>query len=154
MLSIILTMVDLLLLLFLVAVLNWAVVDIYFYSIIFAPIREYGAGWEKSTGGLRQMFRYLLDCPFCLSHWTAAASLAVITGIGHVGWLPVTLHPLAAVVFIPVVARVSLVMRDYSLPPLLNYETPSTETIIENTDRNQESIPDVPAATDPSHYPD
>lgn len=125
-------MIDLLLLLGLAAVLNWAVLDVYFYSIVFEPLREYSKGWQHSSGWWLQHFRYMLDCPLCFSHWSAAFILAVLSLCGSWGWLPATLHPLLAVVFIPAVARTSLVIRDYSLPPLVNVHTPEEQSELES----------------------
>jgi hypothetical protein len=116
-------MIDLLLLLTLASLLNWAIVDIYFYSILFDAPRKYSEGWEQSYGFLKY-FRYMLGCPFCLSHWTAVVILTSLSVMGYFGCVPMTLHPAAAMVFIPAVARVSLVIRDYSLPPLINSHVP------------------------------
>jgi hypothetical protein len=112
-------MIDLLLLLGLASILNWAIVDIYFYSIVFDAPRQYSENWSRSQGFLKH-FRYMLGCPFCLSHWTAAVILTSLSAIGYFDCVPMTLHPVAAIMFIPAVARVSLVLRDYSLPPLVN----------------------------------
>ena len=116
-------MIDLLLLLGLAAILNWAVVDIYFYSILFDAPRQYSEGWEQSHG-FTKYFRYMLGCPFCLSHWTAAVILTSLVAIGYFDGVPMSLHPVAAMMFIPAVARTSLVLRDYSLPPLVNSHVP------------------------------
>jgi hypothetical protein len=101
-------------------------VDAYFYSIIFDPIRQYSRGWEQSRWVLWRYFRYMLDCPLCFSHWTAAVILAILSLCGCF-CLPITLHPVLAVILIPAVARISLVLRDYSLPPLVNANVPETQ---------------------------
>lgn len=121
-------MIDLLLLLTLAIVLNWSVVDIYFYSIVFDPIRQYGVKWKEGSNQFWKYFRYMLDCPFCFAHWSATAILLVFTVCGFLGYLPVKLHPVLAVVLIPAVARLSLFLRDYSLPPLTNYHASSEPT--------------------------
>lgn len=128
-------MFDLFLLFIFAALLNWAILDVYFYSILFEPLRQYGNQWKTSKGVWRY-FRYALDCPHCASHWTAAAILAIFSGLSHAGLLPL-LHPLLAILLIPAVARVSLVFRDYSLPPLINSyaydDTTQGDTIPEET---------------------
>ena len=116
-------MIDLLLLLGLASILNWGIVDIYFYSIIFDAPRKYSEHWSHSKGFMKN-FRYMLGCPFCLSHWTAVVILTSLSVMGYCGCIPMTLHPVAAILFIPAVARVSLVLRDYSLPPLVNSHVP------------------------------
>jgi len=112
-------MTDVILLFGLLSVLNWAIVDIYFHSIVFDSIRAYSVGWEQSKGFWRY-FRYMLDCPFCFSHWTASAVLAFVSAISYLDVLPLTLNPILAGLLVPAVARTSLVLRDYSLPPLTN----------------------------------
>jgi len=130
-------MIDLILLFCLASVLNWALVDIYFHSIIFDPIRAYSVGWEQSKG-FWKYFRYMLDCPFCFSHWTAAAILAFVSVVSYLGVLPITLNPVLAVLLIPAVARTSLVIRDYSLPPLTN--TNGTEIQSEPTNETTDVL--------------
>jgi len=134
-------MIDLLLLLALASVLNWAVIDIYFYSIVFERMRQYGERWEQSHGYLQQCFRYLLGCPFCLAHWTAAAILVLFSLFGHLGYSPVTLHPALAALLIPAVARASLWIRDYSFPPLTNTYAPEKETAADN--ENSSDLPNT-----------
>jgi hypothetical protein len=119
-------MIDLLLLLCLAALLTWAVLDVYFYSILTESLRQYGERWQESNGAMRY-FRYVLGCPHCLSHWIAAVILAVLVGLNYVDAVPVTLHPVLAILFLPVVARMALVFRDYSLPPLTNHYVTETE---------------------------
>jgi hypothetical protein len=120
-------MIDFLLLIVFAAALNWAVIEIYFYSIVFEPLRKYGAGWEQSTGYFRKHFRYLLQCPFCLSHWTAAVNLAILWVLGYCGCLPTPLLFPVAVIAIPVVARLSLTFKDWSLPPIVSSYESTTE---------------------------
>ena len=132
-------MIDIILLLVLASVLTFAMLDIYFYSIIFESFRQYGEKWEQSRGIWRYV-RYAINCPFCLAHWVSAAVLIVIVGLGYAGILPL-LHPVLALVTIPAVARISLIIRDYSLPPLTNhaFETTSAE---EKTDPPSSPSPD------------
>jgi hypothetical protein len=51
--------------------------------------------------------------------------MAVLCVMG--GYLPVQIHPVLALCLIPAVARLSLWMRDYSHPPLINYEQNQTQ---------------------------
>ena len=125
-------MIELLLLLVLAAVLNWGVIDIYFYSIIFDRPRQYGEKWEESQGFWRY-FRYMLACQFCFSHWSSAGILLAMSILGYVGASPVVLNPILAFLLIPAVARVSLVLRDYSLPPIVNNHVQTVLPIEEGT---------------------
>jgi hypothetical protein len=134
-------MIDLLLLLILASILNWAVVDIYFYSIVFERVRQYGEQWEQSKNYLWQCFRYMLGCPFCLAHWTAAVILAVLSLFGYLGYSPVPLHPVFVALLIPAVARASLWIRDYSFPPLTNaYVTEKEETAASTSDADLPNV--------------
>jgi len=134
-------MIDLLLLLGIATVINWGLLDVYFYSILFDKPRQYSENWKQAKYTLWGYFRYMLGCPLCLSHWTAAGILAVMVAVGYFGGLPTALHPAAAVLFVPFVARLSISVREQSLPPLTNIYASTNESA-------ETEFPETPSSAD------
>lgn len=105
--------------LFTLAVLTfalWGLMDIYFYNILFDPVRAFGERLVQNPSWAKRIFGYGLNCRYCLSHWAALLLLA-----------PVMIFPCCvaqnltivdALLILVTVPRLALVLHDYVLRPL------------------------------------
>jgi hypothetical protein len=96
---------------------TWALLDIYFDSILFLGWRSLGQRLQNQyKSGIRNKLGYLLNCPYCLSHWFAFAITVLFWLVGFFDhkWCAVFTVPLLAVIG----ARVSNMLRDYVYPPI------------------------------------
>jgi hypothetical protein len=130
--------VNLLILIVITSLSTWALTDIYLYSVLFEPIREYGERVIKNTEGHKKnrlvyLFLYALNCPFCISHWFAAVSVIALwldfrclkTAAGE------DITPITMLILIPIAARIAGTIQDWVLIPVTN-------TVLEKTiPRNQ-----------------
>jgi hypothetical protein len=73
----------------LVALATWQLTELLHHSELTLPFRRWTAG-STQTGVQRSLFARGFNCPFCLSHWVAAAVLLSLfwddlTGFGPLG---------------------------------------------------------------------
>jgi hypothetical protein len=93
-------------------------------------MRDYGEKlMAMQKTGIKYKIGYLLNCPYCFSHWITAALNLLLWAIS----LPFITEPficfLLAVITIPTNARVSAILRDNTLPPLTFNPTNNSEEI-------------------------
>jgi hypothetical protein len=88
----------------------WAVVDIYFISVVFEPFHFAVEKYEEHGNWFIRHFAIMLNCPYCFSHWVATpTSLAVSFLMGTPLW--------AGIVLIPIAARLAAMLRENTFPP-------------------------------------
>jgi hypothetical protein len=154
-----LLLVDLLLSVIVTSLLTWALTDIYFYSAVFDPVREYSkralaaaekGQWDPKRNRLFYLFLYALGCPFCISHWFAAFS-AVLVGV-NTGTTPLTL-----LIVIPIAARLANTISDFVLPPVTNTVLdgimPQPKTEPQDVQENPDTAAKTGKGTDTFTYP-
>jgi hypothetical protein len=120
--------------------LTWALVDIYFYSMVFESIRKKGDKWRDRKTFIGRAFFYMLGCEFCFSHWVALGVTPVVCFLtykllaGNL-WCTVAL----ALIAIPVVAKLALYLRDHSFPPVVNAYDDANQLEITQDNKNEET---------------
>lgn len=67
---------------------TWQIVEVLHHSKLTLPLNTW-ASKTASAGGLRGFIAYLIRCPFCMSHWVAAAVVLQLVG-SRAGWWPYT----------------------------------------------------------------
>jgi hypothetical protein len=96
---------------------TWALIDIYFYSVLFDGVRGKAEQWEQSHKRRLRILGYGLSCRYCLSHWTAAVVLLLLLLLPN--HIAASLTIFEAILLIPIVARLSVVLRENILPPVV-----------------------------------
>jgi hypothetical protein len=146
-------MINLFLLIVIGTLLTWALTDLYFYSVLFDPLRRKITFLAADTKerGFRTYLAYLADCPFCLSHWFAALSVGLIWfDVACLKDIPLPeVTPLTAAILVFIVARLANVLRDHILPPLVNDLSPVYN---DNGSNNKTTEPSDSPSADASEY--
>jgi hypothetical protein len=133
------------------SLLTWALTDVYFYSIVFDGFRQRCRELRKSKKRtwFVDKFLYMLDCPFCFSHWAAAASMLIL-------WLDMhywqtngecQFSIVTGVLLIPVAARIGNWLRDHSLPPITGDNI--TDVYEQDKQPQQPDTPEEPSGDQP-----
>jgi hypothetical protein len=104
----------------LVTLFVWAVVDIYFISVVFDPFHFAVEKYEEHSNWLIRHFAIMLNCPYCFSHWVATpASLAATYFMGTPLWIGIAI--------IPISARLAALLRENTFPPVSGGRPPAED---------------------------
>jgi hypothetical protein len=131
------------------SLLVWALTDLYFSSVLFKLFREKGVRMidTYAENRLKHKLGYLLNCPYCFSHWVAAV-VNLILGFLII-FIGVTSIPVSCLILvillIPVTARIANVIKDHTLPPVtyddLNPAGKASATEVDIDGKNPNNTP-------------
>lgn len=103
-----------------VTLATWCAVDIYEFSIYFAPLRATADRWKRCPARFRSFLGKGLSCRYCLGHWLAAGVTLLVMRF------PTTfannLTVLDALLLIPIAARLAALISENVLQPLTGSE--------------------------------
>jgi hypothetical protein len=94
----------------------WSVVDIWTFSRLTRMPREFFERWMASKNSWIRFFGEGILCDYCCSHYVAAGLYLLLLLFPTVWSAHLTLTE--CLVMIPVVARVSVILRENVIPPL------------------------------------
>ena len=105
--------------LFVLALATWSLIGLYFDSVLFDGIRRQAEIWAKSPIPWKKRIGYVLECPYCLSHWVAGVLLLFLLIV-----------PKFEMILLFVIApKIAITLRDNLLGPIsLPWDVTSGET--------------------------